>query len=88
MGAFSDDLFSIQHNDLVSVQYGADALSDDESRALGHQLVQCRFYQDLSFHVYRAGAVVQDQDLRLNQYCAGDGKPLFLSAGEIDTSLS
>ena len=78
---------SIDHDDLVGLQDRADALRHDEAGVP----IMLRFQRvldlRLGLHVDRAGAVVQDQDLRARQQRAGDGEALLLPAREVDAAL-
>ena len=82
MLALRHDLAFIQHQDLVGVDHGADALRDDEGRAAFHQRVERFLDLRLGRQIHAGGRVVQDQDARIEQQGAGDGDALLLSAAE------
>ncbi len=86
--ALGDDVAVIQHQDLVGGEHGADALGDDERRALRIFRLQRRLDAAFRLHVDGAGAVVQNEDGGLDKQGAGDGDALLLPAGEIDAALA
>ena len=88
MRAQGSDPSSIEHHDLVGIEYCAYPLGDDETRAIFQQLFQGRFDLGFGVNIHGAGAVVQDQDAGLYQQRACYGDALFLPAGEVHASLS
>ncbi len=88
MRALGDDAAVVQHQNLVGGKHGADALRDDEGRALRVFRLQRRLDAALRFHIDGAGAVVQDEDRRLDEQGAGDGDALLLPAGKVDAALA
>ena len=70
----------VQHQDLVGIAHGADALGDHEGGAALHQLVERLLDLVLGLGVHAAGRVVQDQDARVEQQRAGDRDALLLAA--------
>ncbi len=87
MCAFGGDLAPLQDYNLVGIEHRAYALGDDERGAIPHQFPQCGFDFGFCFHIYRAGAVIQNKDLRSHQKGAGDGDALLLTTGEVYSPL-
>jgi hypothetical protein len=55
-------------------------VGDDEGRAPLHQLAQPGLDHGLGLGIERTGGLVEDEDARLRQQGAGNGKPLALPA--------
>ena len=87
MLAKADHLSFVEHDNLVGVLDGADALGDDEHSGvlclLGQSLAQRR----IGFKVQSGEAVVEDVKLRLFDQSAGNGKTLLLAAGKVGAAL-
>ena len=88
MRAARGDPALVQHQDLVGVAHGADALGDDKAGAPFHQPVERLLDLVLGDGVDAAGRVVQDQDARVEQQGAGDGDALLLPAAERRAALA
>ena len=78
----------IQHDDLVGVADGTDPLSDNDLGGAGEILPEGPADFGIGGGVHGAGAVVQDENLRLLQDGTGDAEPLFLAAGDVDAALA
>ncbi len=83
VGALLDDLAVIDHQDVVGIPDGAQAVGDDEAGASGHQAQQGLLDAGLGARVHAAGGFVEDQDCRVGQDGAGDGEQLALSLTEV-----
>ena len=88
VGASLHDPALVQHDDLVGVAHGGEAVGDHQHGALAHQPVDRLLHQPLGFGVERAGGLVEDEDRRVAQQRAGDGDPLPLTAGEPGAPLA
>ena len=63
-------------------------MGDRQGRAALGQLVKALADQDLALVVQRTGGLVQQQDARVLQKYAGDGKALLLPARKLDAALT
>ena len=86
MGADAGDLAVIQHHDLLGAHDRAHALGDDQHGGLAGSFLRA-FSRRIGPEIQGRKAVVEDVDLRLLGQGAGDGKPLFLAAGEVGAAL-
>ena len=82
------DATFVQQHDQVCVAHCADALCDDEAGASVHQLVERLLDLIFCFSVYCAGAVVKNQNARVEQQRARDGDALLLSAAQADAAFT
>src|ERR1700738_2220426 len=79
---------SILHDkNLFGAANGGEAVGDDEGGASAHQVTQAFLDQRFGFGVQAAGGLVQNQNARVGQNCAGDGNALLLSAGKLDPTF-
>ena len=88
MGSAFDDLPILQHQHLVRVADGAEAMGDDEGGAPGHQLLQRRLNLTLGAGVHAAGGLVQDEDAGIGQHGPGDGEKLALALAQARAPLA
>ena len=88
MGAALDDSPLLDDEDLVGAADGGETVGDDEGGAALHQLRQAGLDHGFRLGVERAGGFVEDEDARVGQNGAGDGKALALAAGELDAALA
>ena len=77
----------IQHQNLVGVLQTGGTLADDEHGQCPGQRRQCLAQGGVGGVVQRAGAVIQNQNVRLAHQRTGDGEPLLLSAGKVASAL-
>ena len=75
-----------QH-DAIAVHDGAEPVRDDEARAAAHELGEACLDEALALGVEVAGGLVENQDRRILEQCAGDGQALALAAGEVGAEL-
>ncbi|MNX93033.1 hypothetical protein D3C86_1252020 [compost metagenome] len=82
MRALRHQLTAVQHQDPIGVADGAEALGDDEAgpARVAHQAVQGLPDGGFGLGVHRRGAVVQDDEPRIDQERAGDRQALPLPA--------
>ena len=81
------DLTVVDHQDLVCLADGAQAVGDDKAGPSLHQ-AQHRFLDVLfSARVYAARRFVQDKDAGIGKNGAGDGQQLSLALAEVAGSL-
>ena len=88
MVAALDDAAAVEHQDLVGVDHGRQAVGDDQGGALGRDLVEARLDLALGLGVERRGGLVEDQDARLLEDDAGDGDALLLAARQLEPALA
>ncbi len=77
----------VQHDDLVGVLQAGGTLADDEDGQAPGQSGQRLAQGRVGGVVQCAGAVVQDEDVRLAHQGAGNGQALLLAAGEVPSAL-
>ena len=87
MCALADDAALIQHQDLVRVQHGRNALRHDDDGSVVGLGFQCATQRHVGFVVQRREAIVKQVNPRVLGNRAGDGQPLFLPAGDIAAAL-
>ena len=63
-------------------------MCDDEGRAVLAQLVDRNLDACFGFNVERTGRLVEDEDRRILEDCAGNGDTLAFTAGELRTALA
>lgn len=61
------NLAIVEHQDLIRLQHGADALGNHKAGGLLRTGFQGCLNPALGFHVHRAGAVVQNEHARVDQ---------------------
>ena len=84
----ADDLAVVEHQNLVGVDDGGDALRDhDAGRLACTRLVRAARSRASVRRVERRERVVEHQDLRLLDECPRDREPLSLAAGEVRAAL-
>ena len=83
MVSLGNNLTLINHDDLISLQNGANPLCNHKTGVVAHFFFQRILDPGLGFHIDRTGAVIQDQDCRLHQKSSRDGNALFLPPGEV-----
>ena len=88
--ALRRDAAVVQHQDQIRVADSADALGDDERRALARANKPVERFADGGFGlgVNRRGAVVKDQQARIDQQGTRDRQPLALAARQADAALA
>ena len=77
-----DDFSVLHHYDFVGVLHRAEAVGDDDARAVFHQHIEGVLHQPLGLGVEGGGGLVEDEDGRVGQHGPGDGEPLALAATE------
>src|SRR4051812_6091106 len=77
--AFGDPA-AIEHDDLVGVDDGGEAMGDHDGGAAAAHLFQRALDLLLGAGVERAGRLVEQQDVRILENGAGDRHPLFFAA--------
>ncbi len=70
----------LDNENLIGAADRGRAVSDHECGAALHKLVEAVLNHGFRFGVERAGGLVEDENARLGQQCACDGKPLALAA--------
>ena len=88
MLALLDDLAAIEHDDVVGMHDGGEAMRDDEARALARHAFERVLDLALGMAVERRGRLVEHQDRRRLQDGAGDRHALLLAAGEFQAALA
>ena len=79
-------LFDDQY--LAGLPDGAEPVRNDEGRPPMHQFAQALLDEGLAFGVQVGSRFIQDDDLGVGQYGAGDGDALPLPAGKLDAPLA
>ena len=87
MRAEARDFAAVEHEDLVGIADGADALGDDDLRCAGQFLCKSFAQRGVGLIVERGEGVVKDQDFRLSRQRPRDRQPLLLSAGDVPAKL-
>ena len=87
MGADSRHPAVVQHHDLVRVPYGTGPLGYKDHRHIFCFPADSLPERRVGRKIQGAGAVIQNQKLRLSYQRPGDGQPLLLAAGKVLPSL-
>src|SRR4030066_1693503 len=77
----------VHDNDFIGIQYGANTLCHHEGGVLILLSFQGFLDTSLSFHIHRAGAVIQDEHAWFQEQCPGDSQALLLPTREICPTL-
>ena len=77
----------VQHQDLIGVEDGGNALCHDDHGGVVGLFLQRTAQGDIRLVVKGRETVVEQIDLRLLGNGAGDGEPLLLAAGYVGVSL-
>ena len=88
MRALFDDLAFVEDDDLVGLEDGVEAMGDGDDSSSLHQLAGGFFEQGFGFGVERGGGFVENQNRRVFEEGAGEGKALGLSAGEAGAAFA
>ena len=82
------DTALVQHDDFICIADGRYTLGDNDGGGILQILTEALTYGRVGSGVYRAGAVIQNDDFGLFQECSGNAETLLLAAGYIDAALS
>ena len=82
LGTVRHDLAALEQHDTVGEADGGEAVGDHDRRAPFHEQAEGVVDQLLHLDVDRARGVVEDEDGRVDEQCAGDGDALTLAARE------
>ena len=77
-----------QDNDLVRIDDGAEAVGNDQGRAVARQFLEVGLDLALGLGIERGGRLVEQQDRRRFEDGARDRDALLLAAGELQAALS
>ena len=88
MPAALGDPAAIEHDDLVGIDDGRQAMGDHHGGAAAAHLFQRALDLLLGAGVERAGRLVEQQDVRVLQDGAGDRHPLLLAARQLQAALA
>src|SRR5690606_3959891 len=83
-----DDAAMVQHQDLVRMHHGGEAVGDDQGGAAAGDAVELGLDRLFGARVERRGGLVEDQDGGVLEQRAGDGHALLLAAGELEAALA
>ena len=83
-----DDPALVEHDDLVGIDDGREAVGDDDRRAAARDAVERLLDRRLGAAVERAGRFVEDQDRRVLEQGAGDRDALLLAARKLEPALA
>lgn len=75
-------------SDNVSPSNGGEAMGDDDGCSINHDSVQCILHDALRLGVERACRFVEQKNLGVLQNGSGNGNPLFLASGQLNSSFS
>src|SRR6185437_10108170 len=78
-----DDLSRFDDKNLIAAANGGETVGDDECGSSMHQIAQAFLNQRLGFRVQAGRGLVENQDARVGQNCAGDGYALLLASGKL-----
>lgn len=89
-GGLGGNAAVVQHQNQVGVTHGTDPLGDDKNGALARANEPVERLADSRFRlgVDRGGAVVKDEQARVDQQGARDGQPLALAPRQADAALA
>ncbi len=87
MRAALDDPTVVDHQDLIRVADGAQAVRDHEARPALHEAKHGLLDVQLRARVHAAGGLVQDEDGGIRQDGAGDGQELPLALAQASAFL-
>ena len=82
MGTLLNNFTVTDHGNFIRILDGGKAMGHNQGGAPFAEFIQCLLDQDLCGIVQRAGCFIQNQDRRILQENPGNGKALFLPAGE------
>ena len=90
MGALLNDVALTENNNLVSVDDGAQTVSNNHNGlvALSDQLVQGLLDLELRLSIEGASSFIKEQNTRLADKSSGNCDALLLTAGEFKTALA
>src|SRR5437867_11500442 len=83
-----DDAAAVEHENLISVNDGRQAVRDDEHGAAGEQPVDGLLDKALGLGVERRGRLIEYEDRRIDEQRTSDGDSLSLSARETSAALA
>ena len=87
MRAESGNLAAVEHEDLIGITDGADALGDDDLCRAGKLLRKSLAERRVGLIVQRGERIVENQNFRRSCQRPRDGKPLLLPAGDVPAKL-
>ena len=87
MRAESGNFAAVEHEDLIGITDGADALGDDDLRRAGKLLRKPLAERRVGLIVQRGERIVENQNFRRSCQRTRDGKPLLLPAGDVPAKL-
>ncbi len=88
MPPFLDDPPCLEHDNLVGVAHGRNAMRDDDGRAILHHAAQARQNFFLGVRVHSGERVIQNQNARIGHHGTRDGGALLLPARQRDAALA
>ena len=88
MHALFDDATSIEDDDVVGFEDGVETMRDGDDGTTLHESARGFFEQGFGFRVEAGGRFVEDEDGRVLEEGAGEGKTLCLSAAETRSAFA
>src|SRR6266852_6819922 len=88
MGADGFDTALVDNHNAIGNFQGVEAVGNDQSSSIAHELLQGSMNQRLIFSVGGAGKFVQNQDARIAKDRAGQGDALSLAAGKLGAGFT
>lgn len=83
-----DKLAIFQNHNLISIFNRRKTMRNNKGRSAYHQAVQSLLYHALAFRIECRGCLVENQNLRVLQYCPGNRNALTLTTGNIHTAVT
>src|SRR6202034_246322 len=78
----------IHDDDPIGLQHRGEPMRDDERRASLHEPLERLLHQQLRFRVERARGLVEEEDGRILENCAGESDALALAARQPRAALA
>ena len=88
MCAAFDDAAVIEHEDLVGIDDGRQAVRDDQGGAFARDLLEFGLDDLLGARIQRAGRFVEHEDRGILEQRARDRDALLLAAGQLQAALA
>mmetsp|Transcript_14382 Transcript_14382/g.36421 ORF Transcript_14382/g.36421 Transcript_14382/m.36421 type:complete len:272 (+) Transcript_14382:908-1723(+) len=88
VAALFDHAAVVQHDDLLGVLDGGEAMRDHHCGALDREGVERRLHGAFGDAVQSRGSFVEEHERRVLEQAAGDGHPLLFAAGQLEAAFA
>ena len=88
VSAAFDDFAMVQDEDRAGMSDGAEAMSDDEAGAAGHESIEGLLDEPFGGGIHAGGGLVEDKDGSVAQEGACDADPLFFADAQFDAAFA